>query len=214
MEVVSTIAFLILMVQVCLSTNPQRFIETLYLAENRALLNHVFQWKTVSSPVICGRNCSMDPQCASFNYQTYNHVCEFNNITRVNSTVFTAFIFGIINGWRQWVCLLHCNVFSLLDLHLRQRLKDWLRISFLWYRFGKKKWIRNVDHGSYHHIPVSGVDGSILSEGKPTTVHWNVLLGWKRSLTESSVILEDCIFSCDLWASLLYGFTVWIIQLS
>ena len=39
-----------------------------HLAANRVLLNHVFQWKTLSSPVICGRDCSTDPQCASFNY--------------------------------------------------------------------------------------------------------------------------------------------------
>ncbi|XP_033638988.1 ryncolin-1-like [Asterias rubens] len=60
----------------------ERFTSTLYGATNRALLNHGFRWKTASSPVICGRDCSMDPQCASFNYQTDNYVCELNNVTR------------------------------------------------------------------------------------------------------------------------------------
>ncbi|XP_033639105.1 techylectin-5A-like [Asterias rubens] len=85
MEVIFTSMFLIYMVQTCQSANQQRFINTFYLAENRALLSHVFQLKTVSSPVICGRDCSMDPQCVSFNYRTDNHVCEFNNGTRANS---------------------------------------------------------------------------------------------------------------------------------
>ncbi|XP_071796065.1 ryncolin-2-like [Asterias amurensis] len=78
------ILVLILMVQTCQSENP-RFIETFYLAENRALLNHVFQWKTVSSPVICGRDCSMDPQCASFNYHIIRGICELNNASRAHS---------------------------------------------------------------------------------------------------------------------------------
>ncbi|XP_033646208.1 ryncolin-1-like [Asterias rubens] len=77
--------FLFLMVQACQGENQQRFIETFYLVENRALLNHGFQIKTVSSPVICGRDCSMDPQCVSFNYQTDTKVCEFNSITRESS---------------------------------------------------------------------------------------------------------------------------------
>ncbi len=85
MEVIITTLFLTLMVQACQSATQQRFIENVYLAKNRALMNHVFNWKTVFSPVICGRDCCMDPQCASFNYQTDNNVCEFNNITRVNS---------------------------------------------------------------------------------------------------------------------------------
>ncbi|XP_033638486.1 fibrinogen-like protein A [Asterias rubens] len=84
MEAIISALVLILMMQICRSANQQRFIETFYLAENRALLNHVFYKKT-SSPVICGRDCSMDPQCASFNYQIFNKVCEFNNITRSNS---------------------------------------------------------------------------------------------------------------------------------
>ncbi|XP_033646437.1 microfibril-associated glycoprotein 4-like [Asterias rubens] len=83
MEVMIIIFVLILMVKTCHSVN-RRFIETFYLAENRALLNHVFQWKTVSSPVICGRDCSMDPQCASFNFQT-NHVCLLNNASKAHS---------------------------------------------------------------------------------------------------------------------------------
>ncbi|XP_033638610.1 ficolin-1-A-like [Asterias rubens] len=73
-----------LMVQIDQSASQRRFIETFYLAENRALLNHGFQWKTVSTPVICGRDCSMDPQCASFNYHT-NNVCMLNNASRAHN---------------------------------------------------------------------------------------------------------------------------------
>ncbi|XP_033639107.1 microfibril-associated glycoprotein 4-like [Asterias rubens] len=75
---------LLLMVLYCQSENPQRFISTMYQATNRVLENHVFRIKTVSSHVICGRDCVMDPQCASFNYQINNRICEFNNFTRAN----------------------------------------------------------------------------------------------------------------------------------
>ncbi|XP_033638997.1 ryncolin-1-like [Asterias rubens] len=74
-----------LMVQIDQSASQQRFIETLYLAENRALLNHGFQWKTVSSPVICGRDCSMDPQCVSFNYHIIRGICVLNDASRAHS---------------------------------------------------------------------------------------------------------------------------------
>ncbi|XP_071795550.1 ryncolin-2-like [Asterias amurensis] len=84
MEVMIIISVLLLVVKTCHSVN-QRFIETFYLAENRALLNHVFQWKTVSSPVICGRDCSMDPQCASFNYHAIKGICVLNNASRAHS---------------------------------------------------------------------------------------------------------------------------------
>ena len=76
---------LLLMVLYCQSENPQRFISTMYQATHRALENHVFQRKTVSSPVICGRDCSMDPRCVSFNYQIDDHVCELNNNTSANN---------------------------------------------------------------------------------------------------------------------------------
>ena len=84
MEVMIAILFLILMVQKTCKGENQRFIEIFYLAENRALLNHMFQWETVSSVVICGRDCSQDPQCASFNYQT-NNICILNNASRAHS---------------------------------------------------------------------------------------------------------------------------------
>ncbi len=85
MEVIITILFMIFMVQSCKSENQQRFIETLYLAENQALLNHVIELKTVSSPVICGRDCSMDPQCASFNYHIIRGICVLNNASKAHS---------------------------------------------------------------------------------------------------------------------------------
>ncbi len=52
---------------------------------NRALLNHVLNWKVVSSPVICGRHCSVDPQCASFNYHNIRGICVLNNSSRAHS---------------------------------------------------------------------------------------------------------------------------------
>ena len=75
---------LTIVIQYCQIQCLQRFTPNLYLANNRVLLNHAFQWKTVSSPVICGRDCSYDPQCASFNYHTSNHVCELNNANRAH----------------------------------------------------------------------------------------------------------------------------------
>ena len=75
------------MILYCPTQCLQRFTPNFYLANNRALLNHAFQWKTVSSPVICGRDCSMDPQCVSFNYHTSNHTCELNHATRAHSPV-------------------------------------------------------------------------------------------------------------------------------
>ena len=53
----------------------------LYLFDNHALLKHVYQLKTASSSVICGRDCSFDSNCASFNYHTSSQVCELNNVT-------------------------------------------------------------------------------------------------------------------------------------
>ena len=83
MEIITTILFLILMAQTCQGKH-QRLVETFYLSENRALLNHVFQWKTVSSTVICGGDCSMDTQCASFNYHTIGGICVLNIASRAH----------------------------------------------------------------------------------------------------------------------------------
>ena len=85
MKVIIATLFLTCLIHHCQSDHPKRFTPNLYLANNRALLHHAFQWKTVSSPVICGRDCSMNPQCASFNYHTSNHVCELNNVNRAHS---------------------------------------------------------------------------------------------------------------------------------
>ena len=85
MKVIIAILFLLCLIHHCQSECPQRFTSALYPANNRALLNHVFQWKTVSSPVICGRDCSMDPQCASFNYHAIKHICVLNNATRAHN---------------------------------------------------------------------------------------------------------------------------------
>ena len=86
MIVVITSLFLTLMAQSCQSETLRQFTgETFYWAGNRALLNHEFQWKTVSSPVICGRDCSIDPQCASFNYHIIKGICELNNASRAHN---------------------------------------------------------------------------------------------------------------------------------
>ena len=83
MIVIITSLFLTFMAQTCKS-ETQKVTKDFYLAENRALLNHVFEWKTVSSPVICGRDCSMDPQCASFNYHIIRGICVLNDASRAH----------------------------------------------------------------------------------------------------------------------------------
>ncbi|XP_071795520.1 fibrinogen-like protein 1 [Asterias amurensis] len=85
MEFIITALLLILMVGACQSANQQRFFRTFYLAENRALLNQVFQWKIASSTAICGRDCSMDLQCVSFNYHIMKRICALNNASRAHS---------------------------------------------------------------------------------------------------------------------------------
>ena len=68
----------------CQSACQTRFTPNFHMAKNRALQNHVFETKITSSAVICGRDCSMEPQCASFNYFAANHYCQLNNITRAH----------------------------------------------------------------------------------------------------------------------------------
>ncbi|XP_038061709.1 ficolin-3-like [Patiria miniata] len=55
---------------------------TFYAAENRALKEFGFAIKTVRSRVICGRECSMDERCKSFNFNNCNNTCELNLVTR------------------------------------------------------------------------------------------------------------------------------------
>ncbi|XP_038062039.1 ficolin-3-like [Patiria miniata] len=69
----------------CYSNCHTEFNLTFYPAGNRALNNHILVVKTVSSAVICGRDCSMDPQCASFNYDASSHLCDLNDATRSDS---------------------------------------------------------------------------------------------------------------------------------
>ena len=56
----------------------------LFNAENRALKNVKYRMKTVSSYVICGRDCSMEKECKSFNFYKCAKLCEFNNSTRLD----------------------------------------------------------------------------------------------------------------------------------
>ncbi|XP_038060751.1 ficolin-2-like [Patiria miniata] len=80
--------FLALVAKTCLCQCPNiSFVSPreFYFANNRVLQGYVFQKNTVSSAVICGRDCSMDPQCASFNYHANSHICELNNQTRIQS---------------------------------------------------------------------------------------------------------------------------------
>ncbi|XP_038061706.1 microfibril-associated glycoprotein 4-like [Patiria miniata] len=55
---------------------------TLYAAENRALKDFAYGTKLVRSRVICGRECSMDERCKSFNFNDCNKMCELNLATR------------------------------------------------------------------------------------------------------------------------------------
>ncbi|XP_038061080.1 microfibril-associated glycoprotein 4-like [Patiria miniata] len=53
-----------------------------YAAENRALQGFQLERKTVRSRVICGRECSMDERCKSFNFNDCSKLCELNLATR------------------------------------------------------------------------------------------------------------------------------------
>ncbi|XP_038061073.1 angiopoietin-related protein 3-like [Patiria miniata] len=55
---------------------------TFYAAENRAVREFAFASQTVQSRVICGRECSMDERCKSFNFYDCNKMCELNLATR------------------------------------------------------------------------------------------------------------------------------------
>ncbi|XP_038061375.1 uncharacterized protein LOC119732075 isoform X2 [Patiria miniata] len=77
--------FLILLVKSCHGQCRHWSTPEFHFASNRKLQGHVFQMKAVSTTVICGRDCSMDPQCASFNYDAGSHLCELNNQTRLQS---------------------------------------------------------------------------------------------------------------------------------
>ena len=77
--------FLISMLQNCQSECLTQNTAAFHLTDNSALLHHAYKQKTASSPVICGRDCSIEPRCASFNYNTDYHVCELSNTTRALS---------------------------------------------------------------------------------------------------------------------------------
>ena len=51
-------------------------------AENRALEGFAYARRPVRSRVICGRDCSMDEQCKSFNFNDCHKTCELNLATR------------------------------------------------------------------------------------------------------------------------------------
>ena len=55
----------------------------LFPAENRVLKNFTYREKTVPHYVICGRDCNIDGDCKSFNFNTHYKLCELNNSTRV-----------------------------------------------------------------------------------------------------------------------------------
>ena len=74
------LAFLVKLCQ-CLQWRESIF----FLTYNHTLINHKYEWNTVSSPVFCGRDCSSDRQCASFNYHISKKSCELNNATRDHS---------------------------------------------------------------------------------------------------------------------------------
>ncbi|XP_071797484.1 microfibril-associated glycoprotein 4-like [Asterias amurensis] len=58
------------------------FHHQMFSAENRALKHSTFMKKTVSNHVICGRDCYIDKNCKSFNFDKCSKLCELNNGTR------------------------------------------------------------------------------------------------------------------------------------
>ncbi|XP_022091794.1 ficolin-2-like [Acanthaster planci] len=78
--------FLAFMVHNCRCECPLLFTPRSFPVDNQT--NQTFQglgyyMKTVSSVVDCGRDCSMDPQCASFNYYNSSRLCELKNTTKI-----------------------------------------------------------------------------------------------------------------------------------
>ena len=66
----------------CLDSQCGGFHHQMFSAENRALKHSTFIKKTVSNHVICGRDCYIDKNCKSFNFDKCNKLCELNNGTR------------------------------------------------------------------------------------------------------------------------------------
>ncbi|XP_071797243.1 ficolin-2-like [Asterias amurensis] len=66
----------------CLDRHCGGFNHQMFSAENRALKHSTFMKKTVSNHVICGRDCYIDKNCKSFNFDKCNKLCELNNGTR------------------------------------------------------------------------------------------------------------------------------------
>ncbi|XP_038061321.1 fibrinogen-like protein A [Patiria miniata] len=56
--------------------------QIMYAAESRAMQGFGYANKTVRSRVICGRECSMDERCKSFNFNDCSKTCELNLATR------------------------------------------------------------------------------------------------------------------------------------
>ncbi|XP_038053619.1 ficolin-3-like [Patiria miniata] len=71
----------------CLNPSPGKCTRDFHGATNRTLKNHAYQTKITASVVICGRDCSMDPRCASFNFNSCRRVCELNAATRIQRPV-------------------------------------------------------------------------------------------------------------------------------
>ena len=77
------VVIIISMVESCISecTNGSAF----NMVRDRALLNHVFSWKTEPSPVNCVRQCFKDPQCVSVNYHIIKRLCVLNDGSRARN---------------------------------------------------------------------------------------------------------------------------------
>ncbi|XP_022100008.1 uncharacterized protein LOC110984290 [Acanthaster planci] len=57
--------------------------KTMYAAKNSSLEGFASACsRPTRSGVLCGRDCSMDKRCKSFNFNDYNKVCELNRATR------------------------------------------------------------------------------------------------------------------------------------
>ena len=56
--------------------------DKMFAAENRALQGFAYARRPVCTRVICGRDCSVDERCKSFNFNDCNKTCELNLATR------------------------------------------------------------------------------------------------------------------------------------
>ena len=80
---VPLLALMFMQMNVVITSHCGSTAQTMYSAENRALMTkHTYETKFSPNRVRCGRDCSVDKRCKSFNYAKASAVCELNNSTR------------------------------------------------------------------------------------------------------------------------------------